>query len=152
MPAALVLLCFVKKLTVIGIIGNTQGVSKAANPEKKAIKKMLNKPLFVFGASTGVSVAFLSGLISPVVGKFVSFNKVPATPLTVNFKLTSVGGKQFESSQTIKFTTSLSTSSLSVNKLIRCLKTASFSKYLITILNTLSCSVCPSPSVVFPIS
>lgn len=35
MPAALFLLCLVKKLTVIGIIGNTQGVNNAANPEKK---------------------------------------------------------------------------------------------------------------------
>ena len=39
-PAALDLLCFVKKLTVIGIIGNTQGVSKAANPLKKDKMKM----------------------------------------------------------------------------------------------------------------
>ena len=35
MPTAFVLLCFVKKLTVIGIIGKTQGVSKAAKPAKK---------------------------------------------------------------------------------------------------------------------
>jgi hypothetical protein len=40
----LVLLCFVKKLTVIGIIGKTQGVKSAANPEKKAIIKIENKP------------------------------------------------------------------------------------------------------------
>ena len=42
-PLALVLLCLVKKLTVIGIIGNTQGVSKAAKPDKKAIKKIVYK-------------------------------------------------------------------------------------------------------------
>ena len=43
-PVALLLLFFVKKLTVIGIIGNTHGVSSAANPDKNAIKKMVNKP------------------------------------------------------------------------------------------------------------
>ena len=35
MPTALFLLCLVKKLTVMGIMGNTQGVSRAANPAKK---------------------------------------------------------------------------------------------------------------------
>jgi len=35
----------VKKLTVIGIIGKTQGVKSAANPDKKAIKKIENNPL-----------------------------------------------------------------------------------------------------------
>ncbi len=38
-PAALFLLCLVKKLTVIGIIGKTQGVNKAAKPPKKLNKK-----------------------------------------------------------------------------------------------------------------
>ena len=42
-PAAFVLLCFVKKLTVIGIIGNTHGVNKAANPPKKLKKNNVNK-------------------------------------------------------------------------------------------------------------
>ena len=36
-PAALDLLCLVKKLTVIGIMGKTQGVSSAAKPLKKEI-------------------------------------------------------------------------------------------------------------------
>src|SRR6478735_2836605 len=48
-PAALVLLCLVKKLTVIGIIGKTQGVSKAAKPEKKAIKKIDHNPISSVG-------------------------------------------------------------------------------------------------------
>ena len=39
MPCALDLLCLVKKLTVIGIIGNTQGVNKAAKPLKNEIIK-----------------------------------------------------------------------------------------------------------------
>ena len=47
-PATLFLLCLVKKLTVKGIIGKTQGVSKAAKPDKKAIKKIVQSPL-VFG-------------------------------------------------------------------------------------------------------
>ena len=45
-PALLDLLCLVKKLTVIGIIGNTQGVNKAANPEKNAIMKIDQSPIF----------------------------------------------------------------------------------------------------------
>ena len=44
-PPALGLLCLVKKLTVIGIIGKTQGVNKAAKPDKKAIKKIDQKLL-----------------------------------------------------------------------------------------------------------
>ena len=43
-PCALFLLCLVKKLTVIGIIGKTHGVNSAANPEKKAIKKIEISP------------------------------------------------------------------------------------------------------------
>ena len=35
----------VKKLTVIGIIGKTQGVNKAANPEKKAIINIDHNPI-----------------------------------------------------------------------------------------------------------
>ena len=44
-PTALFLLCLVKKLTVKGIIGKTQGVSRAAKPDKKAIKKIAHSPL-----------------------------------------------------------------------------------------------------------
>ena len=44
-PTALLLLCLVKKLTVMGIIGNTHGVNNAAKPDKKAIIKILNQPL-----------------------------------------------------------------------------------------------------------
>jgi len=40
----LVLLCFVKKLTVIGIIGNTQGVNNARRPPKKAVIKNQKNP------------------------------------------------------------------------------------------------------------
>ena len=51
-PFAFVLLCLVKKLTVIGIIGKTQGVSNAANPDKKAMKKIDHNPLFVAGSES----------------------------------------------------------------------------------------------------
>ena len=40
------MLCLVKKLTVIGIIGKTQGVNKAAKPPRKAKKKMDHNPFF----------------------------------------------------------------------------------------------------------
>ena len=43
-PRARFPLPFRKNDTVIGIIGNTQGVNKAAKPDKKAIKKMVTKP------------------------------------------------------------------------------------------------------------
>ena len=35
--------CFVKKVTVIGIIGNTHGVKSAANPHAKPVKKIIHK-------------------------------------------------------------------------------------------------------------
>ncbi len=41
-PSAFDLLFFVKKLTVIGIIGKTQGVSNAAKPLKNEIMKIRN--------------------------------------------------------------------------------------------------------------
>lgn len=57
-PVVLLLLFFVKKLTVIGIIGNTQGVSSAANPDKNAIKKIVNKPELDSGTSGIFSAMF----------------------------------------------------------------------------------------------
>ena len=61
-PSAFVLLCLVKKLTVIGIIGNTQGVNKAAKPPKKAKKKIAHNPFFSsLGAEVGaISFIFFS--------------------------------------------------------------------------------------------
>ena len=52
-PAALFLLCLVKKLTVIGIIGKTQGVNNAAKPDKKAIKKIAHNPCSVVALFAG---------------------------------------------------------------------------------------------------
>ena len=45
-PADLFWLCLVKKLTVIGIIGKTQGVKSAANPLTNDKKKITSKDLF----------------------------------------------------------------------------------------------------------
>ena len=73
MPCALDLLCLVKKLTVIGIIGNTQGVSKAAKPLKNEIMKMSQKDLgssfdsllcSVIEASTPRSLVSVSSALS----------------------------------------------------------------------------------------
>src|SRR5690554_5068985 len=58
-PLARDLLCLVKKLTVIGIIGKTQGVNKAAKPLKKAKKKMVNNDL-----SVSLSVDSFTGVFS----------------------------------------------------------------------------------------
>ena len=49
-PCAGFLLCFVKKLTVIGIIGKTQGVNNAAKPPRNAKKNIVHKP---FSSSFG---------------------------------------------------------------------------------------------------
>jgi hypothetical protein len=51
----------VKKLTVIGIIGNTHGVNNAAKPEKKAMIKIVNKLLSDdFGCLLLITVLFFS--------------------------------------------------------------------------------------------
>src|SRR5690606_15687336 len=55
----LVLLVFVKKLTVMGIKGNTQGVNKAANPERNAMIKMPQRLLF----SVSVEMAELARVV-----------------------------------------------------------------------------------------
>ena len=60
-PFAFDLLCFVKKLTVIGIIGNTHGVNSAANPEKKAIINIVNKLLS--DSFLGVLVTFTVSVV-----------------------------------------------------------------------------------------
>ncbi len=49
-PADLVLLVFVKKLTVIGMSGNTQGVKRAASPKPNPIRKINNNPSSSFSS------------------------------------------------------------------------------------------------------
>ena len=44
MPSARFLDCFVKKLTVMGIMGKTQGVNSAANPNKNPSKNVPTSP------------------------------------------------------------------------------------------------------------
>ena len=87
-PADLFLLCLVKKLTVIGIIGKTQGVNKAAKPLIKDKKKITSRDLFD---------DFSSSLVVP-------FNEtadcsVGEQPFTEISKSSSYGGRQWVSSQ-----------------------------------------------------
>src|SRR5690606_40769701 len=63
-PDALVLLCFVKKLSVKGIIWNTQGVNKTKKPKKNAVKNMDNKPLFSFYSASGLISFFTTVFVS----------------------------------------------------------------------------------------
>ena len=51
-PAALVLLVLVKKLTVIGMSGNTQGVKRAASPKPNPMRKINNNPSSSFSSES----------------------------------------------------------------------------------------------------
>ena len=86
-PVDLFLLCLVKKLTVIGIIGNTQGVSKAAKPLIKDKKKITSRDLFEDSSPSLVVV--LSELPD-------SSDEHPFTDIS---KSSSYGGRQWVSSQ-----------------------------------------------------
>ncbi len=67
----LFLFLFKKKLTVMGIIGHTQGVSKAANPQIKPFRKMLQRdesylfsvPPALSSSTTGAQSISLSTLV-----------------------------------------------------------------------------------------
>src|SRR6185369_7995615 len=85
-PAAFVLLCLVKKLTVIGIIGNTQGVSKAKRPPKKPAINNPNKVLSAFftGAATNSGVFSIGMAAGDVPG-------TEETPATVSVTVSGVG-------------------------------------------------------------
>src|SRR6218665_351775 len=63
MPCCLVLDCLVKKLTFMGIMGNTQGVSKAAKPPRKPARKMAQVDMEV--ASTAFSLYEAGSSIGP---------------------------------------------------------------------------------------
>ena len=76
MPVDLFLLCLVKKLTVMGIIGKTHGVNKAAKPLMNDSKKINNRDL---------SEDFLLEITT------CSFDE---HPLTLISKSSSYGGKQ----------------------------------------------------------
>src|SRR5690606_7006514 len=77
-PLARDLLCLVKKLTVIGIIGKTHGVNNAAKPEKNAIMKIDHKP-FCSDLST-----FTSSVMGLVLAN-VSFDVVDAAAKSSKF-------------------------------------------------------------------
>ena len=88
-PLALVLLCLVKKLTVIGIIGNTQGVNNAANPLANESAKIAQTDM--------LSVSLFTGFLSSFLGDFVVFKlSVSSTSETgdsasVIIELSSIG-------------------------------------------------------------
>ena len=88
MPLALVLLCFVKKDTVIGIIGNTQGVNKAAKPLKNAIKNNIQR-------LSDTSAELFFSIILAVLANFLF-------PEILKEKSTASGGKHCDLSQVIK--------------------------------------------------
>ena len=84
MPCNLFLLCFVKKLTVRGIIGKTQGVNKAVKPNKKASKNIESKS----PESASICCSFFMGFFK--------------TSFPLNESRTSLGGKHLFSSQAMK--------------------------------------------------
>ena len=130
-------LCLVKKLTVIGIIGNTQGVSKAVKPNKKAIRKVPNKP-FVFSFFCDfLSFKYFAPAFSSTTVFTLSTAVTFVTTLVgiLNVRSILFGGKHFSSSQTIN-STSASIVFISFNTFTRCLNSVLFSKNLIRISKT----------------
>ena len=109
-PAAFDLLFFVKKLTVIGIIGKTHGVSKAAKPLKKEIMKIshidfLGSGVFltdIFFEGGIVSLTFSVSVFDVTVSTFfsdiVSFSTANLYPLTLRENGYSWGIKHFPAS------------------------------------------------------
>ncbi|MNG18276.1 hypothetical protein D3C84_1023270 [compost metagenome] len=91
------MLCFVKKLTVIGIIGNTQGVNNAANPDKKARKKIDHKLIEEVESGTLDFVSFFAiSVLADTILVFSAedFNVSTAIPVTLvssNFASVTAG-------------------------------------------------------------
>ena len=79
-PAALDLLCLVKKLTVIGIIGNTHGVSSAAKPLKNDRKKISHMD---FPSSSCLSSFTTLSLLVGAVGVSVTDSMVSEIAVTL---------------------------------------------------------------------
>ena len=139
MPTALFLLCFVKKLTVIGIIGNTQGVNNAVNPNKKAIINVLKSPLLgSFFSDTAIELSTVLTFSEAVV--FVGVIALVDLTPKLKTKSTSVGGNHCVSSHTMNSTIP-STIVSSPKTSISCSKITVFSKYLIRILKIGSLTV-----------
>lgn len=81
-PAFLLTAFFVKNDTVNGIIGKTQGVSKAINPPTKPNKNKLRSPF----ASGSLKVAedapqSVSGFARSIVGSATGFLQQPVLPM-----------------------------------------------------------------------
>ena len=131
------LLCLVKKLTVIGIIGNTQGVSKAVKPNRKAIRKVPNKPFDFSFFCDFLSFKYFASPFSSTAVFTLSTAVIFVTALLAILNARSIlfGGKHFSSSHTIN-STSASIVLISFNTITRCLNSALFSKNLIRISKT----------------
>ena len=82
-PAALDLLCFVKKLTVIGIIGNTQGVRSAAKPLKNDRKKISHMDFPSSSSSSCLSSFSTLSLLVGAVGVSVTDSMVSEIAVTL---------------------------------------------------------------------
>ena len=84
--------CLVKKLTVIGIIGKTQGVSKANKPPPKPLMK-IDQKLSPSATLFDFEVLSSSSLLE-IVAVFENHSSLIST-----LKSTSSGGKHCEASQ-----------------------------------------------------
>ena len=84
----------------MGIMGNTQGVNKAAKPDRNAMKKIPQSP---FLDSLEVVLVCESSLLMSF-SVFATASEVLTLPETLKVNSTSVGGKHLESSHTINST------------------------------------------------
>ena len=138
-PAAFVLLCLVKKLTVIGIIGKIQGIKSAAKPPRKAKKKIVHR-LFssflgveLFEFFTGATVCFVvSESVVSTESVFFAAESITVSVVSktfnsgkLNFKLASVC-THFPSIQACPSTLTSTIFNFELMILIRCVNFAVF--------------------------
>src|SRR5450759_1885273 len=136
-----------KKVTVIGIIGKTQGVNIARKPARSENRKNIRSDFF---SSLSIPVAFpiiFVGVVLavitfpvsdflPMISEFfatvftAAISFPPGFPLIVKLNSISSGGMDRLSSQHINSSDPLTWKSLFPRTLIFCLKTALISKYL----------------------
>src|SRR3989339_521307 len=144
-----------KKETVMGIMGKTQGVSIAARPARKDKRKNINKESSLFMGASGfiselaltlaVSFLFESAVwvLFSTIKVSVDFSSAPPFPSIVILNSISSGGRHFSSSQVINSTRPVIENVLSESKEIFCLKIAVPLKYLRFISKFLSYSSMP---------
>src|SRR5690606_21317062 len=159
-------LFLVKKLTVSGIIGNTQGVNNANKPPKKPNPKILQS-VFSSLVSEGEMAAsslqfwlvllrsmsdspYRKGLTDALSATAFVVSSAKGFPLKLNTKSAFGGNTHCMSLQAINSTEALMIGKSSGVTETRCLKTVEFSKYLISISKTASSTVVPSSSTVSP--